>query len=92
MTIAEEQLSRLRGHFEEVLNLDRNSIEVIVDEKVPPLKTTPSTKTEVINAIKAMKTGKAAEDDNITAEVLKADVTLIIDELHLLLVQIWDRE
>ena len=65
-----------------------------VDEEISPLpiKTTSPTKTEVINAIKAMKNGKAAGVINITAEILKADVRLIVNELHPLLVKIWKRE
>ena len=94
MTIADEQLFTWRKHFEKVLNLDINGINVTVMRKFYHFlsKTTPPTKTEVINAINAKKTRKAAGVDNITAEVLKADVRLIVDELHPLLVQIWKGE
>ncbi len=48
--------------------------------------------TEVINAIKLMKNGKAAGVDNITAEVLKVDARLVANQLHPLLSEIWERE
>lgn len=94
LTNVDEQLSRWREYFEEVFNLNRTGITVIHKENITPLpiRTVPPSMAEVTSAIKAMKNGKAAGVDNITAEVLKVDVRLIANELHPLLIKIWERE
>lgn len=89
-----EQLQRWREHFQEVLNLQRDGIEVTRIDRVDPLpiRTTVPSRSEIIDAIKAMKNGKAAGVDNITAEVLKADARLSAEYLHPLILQIWEQE
>jgi hypothetical protein len=46
-----------------------------------PISIRPPSKREIVNAIKAMKNGKAAGADNIPAEVLKADPYMSADIL-----------
>ena len=94
LTSVEEQLTRWKEHFLEVLNLQRDGIEVTELREISPLqiRTTPPTKIEIVNAIKSLKCGKAAGMDNITAEVLKVDVNLVADVLHPLFIQIWEQE
>jgi hypothetical protein len=49
-------------------------------------------KREIVNAIKAMKNGKAAGTDNIPAEVLKVDPYMSADILLPLFQIIWQKE
>jgi hypothetical protein len=46
----------------------------------------------IVDAIKAMKNGKAAGPDHIPAEVLKADSCAAADILLLLFHDVWQRE
>jgi endonuclease/exonuclease/phosphatase family metal-dependent hydrolase len=94
LTNVEEQLTRWKEHFMEVLNLQRDGIEVTETRNTRSLniRTAPPTRTEIRNAIKALKNGKAAGIDNITAEVLKVDVELVADTLKPLFEEIWEQE
>uniref|UniRef100_A0A336M488 CSON002588 protein n=1 Tax=Culicoides sonorensis TaxID=179676 RepID=A0A336M488_CULSO len=94
LTNVEDQLKRWREHFQEVLNLRRDGIEVpqIRAVRTLPIRTSPPTKKEITDAIKSLKNGKAAGIDSITAEVLKADVNLKTEALHPLFAQVWEQE
>ena len=94
LTTIDEQLTRWRDHFQEVLNLERDGIIITRIENPDPIpvRTAPPSRTEVTDAIKAMKNGKAAGVDSIPAEVLKADASLTALHLHPLIVQIWEQE
>ena len=61
--------------------------EVVDDSGINEEKEGPVTKLEIKNAIKDMKNSKAAGIDNITVEMMKADIdtTVDIDVLHDLL-------
>ena len=50
------------------------------------------TKLEIKNAIKDVKNGKAAGIENITLEMMKADIDTTVDVLHDLLSLIWEEE
>nr|KAG5704722.1 hypothetical protein BaRGS_005178 [Batillaria attramentaria] len=52
----------------------------------------PKDKTEIIKAIKSLKSGKAAGPDGIPPEALKADIQTSTDMLHPLLRKIWESE
>jgi hypothetical protein len=52
----------------------------------------PPSKREIIEAIKAMKKGKAAGIDNIPAEVLQGDPHLSAEMLYPLFLDIWKEE
>ena len=56
------------------------------------IKVGPPTKSEIMQAIIAMKNGKAAGPDGITAEMLKADKEFSTDELFDLFTRIWGEE
>nr|KAG5704048.1 hypothetical protein BaRGS_017552 [Batillaria attramentaria] len=56
------------------------------------ISTNPPTKTEIIKAIKSLKSGKAAGPDGIPPEALKADIQTSTDMLHPLLRKIWENE
>nr|KAG5692668.1 hypothetical protein BaRGS_022668 [Batillaria attramentaria] len=69
-----------------------------VPPDIPPaaqlldISTNPPTKTEIIKAIKSLKSGKAAGPDGIPPEALKADIQTSTDMLHPLLRKIWENE
>jgi len=52
----------------------------------------PPSKRETVNAIRAMKNGKAAGADNIPSEVLKTDPYISTDILLPLFQDIWQKE
>jgi O-phosphoseryl-tRNA(Cys) synthetase len=64
---------------------ENNMEELKIDMK-------PVSKQEIMKAIKNMKNGKASGPDNITAELLQADMETTVDILHKLLYEIWNIE
>jgi len=94
LTTVEEQLNRWKEHFNEVLNIQREGIVVPEMREVRPLpiRTTPPSRSEIIDAIKSLKNGKAAGVDSICAEVLKADTSLTAERLLPLFEMIWEQE
>jgi hypothetical protein len=69
----QEQLKRWKEHFSEVLNSEHPpNMNVETAQTCPELKISirPPSKREIIEAIKAMKKGKAAGLDNIPIEIL----------------------
>ena len=92
----EKQLERWREYFEELFNKEiedgeeeEREIENIEDPRISIL---PPTKTEIMKAIKEIKSGKAPGADNIEPEILKANPELTADILHNLLEEIWEKE
>ncbi|VDP44784.1 unnamed protein product [Schistosoma mattheei] len=57
-----------------------------------PIDAGPPTIEEISMAIRQIKSGKAAGQDNIPAEALKADVAGTARILHILFNEIWDEE
>lgn len=95
LTNVTEQLNRWKEHFAEVLNLTRDGVSVTIrsdNVKLLPIRTDPPSRNETINAIKSLKSGKAAGVDNITAEVLQADVNTVAEQFHELFLHIWENE
>ena len=91
-----EILARWKEHFEELLNRDPVIDDNVLDE-LPrfPVDNTLSdvpTLIEVEKAVSAMKNNKAAGPDNIPAEVFKCGGTLLLSQLHQLIVKIWENE
>nr|KAG5701138.1 hypothetical protein BaRGS_002614 [Batillaria attramentaria] len=70
---------------------DKNG-QIITKEEDQRTSTSPPTKTEIIKAIKSLKSGKAAGPDGIPPEALKADIQTSTDMLHPLLRKIWESE
>ena len=95
-TITDEAKERARGaeHFQEILNR--------LPPQVPPdipsganqleVNNNPPTKAEVSKAIKAIKSGKAADPDGIPPGALKVDVQPSTEMIHPLLMKIWENE
>jgi hypothetical protein len=95
ITSIEGQIHRWKEYLEEILNssttcMERDELAIIPTEL--PKSTRPPSKRGTVNAIKAMKNGKAAVADNIPAEVLKADPYMSADILLPLFQDIWQKE
>nr|KAG5699610.1 hypothetical protein BaRGS_000726 [Batillaria attramentaria] len=94
ITKEEDQRTRWAEHFKETLNRPPPP----VPPDIPPaaqlldISTNLPTKTEIIKAIKSLKSGKAAGPDCIPPEALKADIQTSTDMLHPLLRKIWESE
>nr|KAG5711950.1 hypothetical protein BaRGS_026391 [Batillaria attramentaria] len=76
----------------------KESVKTNAFRYIPPtaqlldISTNPPTKTEIIKAIKFLKSGKAAGPDGIPPEALKADTQTSTDMLHPLLRKTWESE
>ena len=86
----EEVMSRWKEHFEEVLNVqmenvnipERCSIEEVQEDEI--IDTSPITSEEVRRAIKMLKSRKSPGIDNINAELLKESIITSTHELEIL--------
>ena len=91
----DEVRKRWQEHFMEVLNRpDPETVAKVVDDSDinKEIEEGPVTKLEIRNAIKDMKNGKVAGIDNITEEMMKADIDTTVDVLDQLLSLIWEEE
>ena len=91
----DEVRKRWQEHFMEVLNRpDPETVAEVLDDSdiSEQIEERPVTKLEIKNAIKDMKNGKAAGIDNITVEMMKADIDTTVNVLHDLLRLIWEEE
>ena len=86
----EGQLYRWREHFEQLPN--RPPPEILPARLDLPINTNPPTKKEIEEAIRQIKTNKAAGPDHIPPEAIKADMTTSVDILHTLFTKIWNEE
>ena len=84
--------TRWKKHFDEVLNRDTPSNPVETENATIPemetIDTGPASKTEVRNAIRKLKNGKAGRVDMITPELLKADIET---PTNCIINDIWDQ-
>ena len=95
ITSIEGQIHRWKEYLEEILNTCTINMEREELTSIPTQLTIsiiPPSKREIVNAIKAMKNGKAAGADNIPAEVLKADPYISAHILLPLFQDIWQKE
>ena len=95
LTNEEEVRQRWKEHFAEVLN--RPHPEQVADvlpeaETIEEIPSGPITKAEIRSAIISMSSGKAPGVDDITTELLKADMTSTVNVLHDLFRTIWYSE
>nr|KAG5687084.1 hypothetical protein BaRGS_017102 [Batillaria attramentaria] len=94
ITKEEDQRTRWAEHFKETLNRPPPPVppDIPLAAQLLDISTNPPTKTEIIKAIKSLKSGKAAGPDGIPPEALKADIQTSTDMLHPLLRKIWESE
>ena len=90
----EGQLNRWREHFEQLLNRPppESPPEILPARLDLPINTNPPTKKEIEEAIRRIKSNKAAGPDHIPPEAIKADMTTSVDILHTLFTKIWNEE
>ena len=90
----EQQRSRWKEHFEELLNrpeprnppdIEAADIDLLIDCNTP-------TKAEIYMAIKQLRNGKAPGPDGIPAEALKIDLETSVEMLYPLFMKIWEEE
>jgi Reverse transcriptase (RNA-dependent DNA polymerase)/Domain of unknown function (DUF6451)/Endonuclease/Exonuclease/phosphatase family len=90
----EQQRSRWKEHFEELLNrpeprnppdIEAADIDLLIDCNTP-------TKAEIYMAIKQLRNGKAPGPYGIPAEALKIDLETSVEMLYPLFMKIWEEE
>ncbi|VDP25447.1 unnamed protein product [Schistosoma mattheei] len=69
-----------------------NSPDIKAAHTDMPIDFTPSTIEETGMAIRQVKSGKAAQLDNIPAKALKSDMEVTANMLHVLFGKIWEEE
>ena len=89
-----EQEERWTQHFNEILNRPAPDEMADIPEAVEDLDidTTSPTKEEIIRAIRLLKNGKAPGQDNLNAELFRADPELSASILQPLFEIIWEGE
>jgi hypothetical protein len=94
ITNAQEQIKRWMEFFKDTFSCDPLNEDIHTENNIKELKidTKPISKQEIRKAITSMKTGKASGPDNITAELLQADMETTVNILHKLLYEIWNTE
>ena len=82
----EGQLNRWREHFEQLLNCPppESPPEILQARLDLPINTNPPTKKEIEEAIRQIKSNKAAGPDHIPPEAIKADMTTSVDIFYTL--------
>ena len=93
LTSIDDQLTRWKEHFEDILNRPPPQNPPVL-EPGPDLNipTNEISRQEVLKALGALKNGKATGVDNIPAEALKEGGDVIVDRLHQLLNLVWTQE
>ena len=92
LLISEEtQDARWAEYFSEILNRPPPETEPDIPVAVEDLEieTSPPSKEEIINAIKALKNNKAPGPDNLNAELFKTDPAIAAEILLPLMVKVW---
>jgi hypothetical protein len=95
ITSTEGQIRRWKEFLEEILNTSTSLTGREEPVSLPPelpISIKLPLKREIVDAIKAMKNGKASGSDNILAEVVKADPYATTDILLPLFQDIWQKE
>jgi len=89
--------TRWKDHFEELLNRNPTVNMDEIDMHLPKRETDVNlneipSQSEVFSAIKCLKNNKSAGLDNIPAEVFKEGGTVLLNQLHQLIIKIWTQE
>ena len=93
LTTEREQAERWKEHFKEVLNRPEPTVPAEPDANDNlNINVDPPTEAEVRDAIKALKSNKAAGIDAINAELLKADLAISSKILTAYFKEVWDKE
>ena len=94
LTTEKEQEARWNEHFEEILNRPAPEGRAVIPEAVEDLDidTAVPKKVEIVSAIKTLKNGKAPGQDNLNAELFRADPELSASILQPLFKAIWEGE
>jgi hypothetical protein len=97
LTNEQDQLKRWHEHFNDLFTLPSDT--PVPDDFTPPrvprvqrVSSSPPSIEEIEKAIKSMKSNKAPGYDQITSEMLKADVELSAQALHPIFEKIWETE
>ncbi|KAI4896154.1 hypothetical protein NFI96_009623 [Prochilodus magdalenae] len=92
LTTEREQEVRWAEHFREVLNRPPPSEEADIQEAIEDLDVNiaPPEKQEIITATKSLKNRKAPGQDNLNAELFKADPELATNILQPLFTAVWE--
>ena len=94
LTSADEQKSRWREHFEQLLNRPRSETTAQIppaDQDIP-LTLEPPNKEEIRKAIKSLNNGKCGGPDGIPAEAMKYALETTVNTFHQLFKKIWLEE
>lgn len=95
---ADQQRSRWRQYFEELLNGQgdaTNETEAVVEDNANTnrrIRTGIPTKSEIVEAIKKLKNNKAPGTDDIAPELLKANPLMSANALHEHIATAWNNE
>ena len=89
----EEQLRRWAEHFKELLNrpAPEDPPDISPAEADLPINCDKPTETEIREAIRMLRNGKAAGPDEIPAEAIKADLDTAVSVLHSLFGKVWEQ-
>ncbi|VDP24473.1 unnamed protein product [Schistosoma curassoni] len=85
VTEIHEQRNRWVEHLKELLNspVPLNTLDIEAAHTYLPIDVTPPTAEEIRMAIRHIKSGKAVGPDNIPAEVLKSNIEVTADTVHI---------
>ena len=94
LTTEAEQEARWAEHFSEILNRPPPPTEAEIQEPDADLdvNTAPPEKEEIMAAIKSLKNRKAPGQDNLSAELFKADPEFAVQVLQPLLATVWEKK
>ena len=90
----EEKINRWKEHFENILNREPPRLRPTIHsaEQDLPINVEPPTENEVRKAIQSLKNGKAAGEDEVTAEMLKIETEFTPKLLQKIFHRIWESE
>ena len=93
-SLIQAELERWKEHFEELLNrpITTDPPDIQPRRNTLNINVNRPTKHEIKRAINHLKNGKAAGQDCVPAEAIKADTNISVDMTYNLLGKIWNEE